>query len=85
MKQIVAGGDHTCALFEADGSAFCWGLKNDGQATPPADNKDFSYLVAGVYFTCGVKKNAKQEVLCWGRDIEKATTVPEGLRVHHEL
>lgn len=30
MKTIVAGGRHTCALFE-DSAVRCWGENNNGQ------------------------------------------------------
>lgn len=39
FSQISSGVNHTCALA-SDGTAYCWGLNNSGEATPLA-----SYVV----------------------------------------
>ncbi|GEM_PF-2762349 len=35
FSQVSAGGFHTCGLLKSDGSPFCWGKNEDGQATLP--------------------------------------------------
>mmetsp|Transcript_57796 Transcript_57796/g.161281 ORF Transcript_57796/g.161281 Transcript_57796/m.161281 type:complete len:299 (-) Transcript_57796:98-994(-) len=74
LHDIVAGGDHTCAIFKDTDRVECWGLAKDGQATPP-DYAGFRSLVAGIYYTCGVKSDGAVE--CWGRNTEMQTAVPD--------
>ena len=59
--QVSAGGYHTCALM-IDGRIDCWGLDDDGQATPPAGI--FTQVSAGDYHTCGLRSDGSVE--CWG-------------------
>jgi len=71
--QVSAGGGHTCAV-KLDQTLVCWGLNNDGQATPPAGT--FSAVSAGSLHTCAIRTDAT--VACWGHDDEGSTVPPTG-------
>lgn len=81
IGQIVAGGDHTCALL-ATGAVRCWGTNYDGQLgyahtehigdnETPASSGDVQLggtaiqLAAGSYHTCALLDSGA--VRCWGR------------------
>ena len=77
VKQISAGGGHTCAL-KNDGSVSCWGLNEYGQlgnsqnietgtANPnplDVDVLNVKQITAGYAHTCALKNNGS--VSCWG-------------------
>ena len=74
---LTAGGNHTCGLTQA-GSAYCWGLGNNGelgdgqrgaghkalQPTAVATTIRFSQLAAGARQTCGI--SLAGPTYCWG-------------------
>lgn len=72
---VTAGIRHTCGL-QADGSAWCWGDNEYGQAGPAATAGNgpalrqvpgtWTSLSAGSWQTCGVQ--ASGSAYCWGRD-----------------
>jgi len=70
---IGKGYSHTCVLEAKLGSpagkARCWGGSSYGEIDPPED-ESFVQITAGFGFTCGI--NIEQEVLCWGRLLEKS-------------
>ena len=61
---ISSGWWHTCALRQ-DGTAVCWGLNDEGQASPP-DGERFKSITAGWRNTCGL--NLEGIAVCWGSD-----------------
>ena len=75
IRQIQAGGAHTCAVTTA-GSTFCWGNNFWGQLgdgrrierhTPApviGSNVAVQAITAGVYHTCSL--NTAGGVACWG-------------------
>ncbi|HVJ92153.1 MAG TPA: hypothetical protein VM580_20275, partial [Labilithrix sp.] len=76
VRELAAGGDHTCALVE-DGSVRCWGRNDAGQlgdattndASEPvsvAELHDAIQVVAGLRHTCALLRNGT--VACWGEN-----------------
>jgi alpha-tubulin suppressor-like RCC1 family protein len=74
VKELTAGGDHTCALVE-NGTARCWGKNDAGQlgdgttndaATPVTipELRDVAQLAAGARHTCALFRIGT--VACWG-------------------
>ena len=57
------GGHHTCGV-RTDGSLECWGLDDDGQASPP--DGAFASVSAGESHSCGVRTDGS--IACWGSD-----------------
>ena len=72
-ETISAGGWHGCAI-KTDGTLSCWGLNNEGQATPP--DGTFSQLSAGLGHTCALRGDGT--VACWGYNGDGRATAPEG-------
>jgi hypothetical protein len=64
--QASAGLFHSCAIqqyfFGEGGAVECWGLNDDGQASPPAGA--FTQVSAGGYHTCALDPDGR--VTCWG-------------------
>jgi alpha-tubulin suppressor-like RCC1 family protein len=71
---MAAGYDHTCGI-NTGGSAFCWGLNQDGQLgnggsgssnTPQAvsGGLTFAGITAGLRHTCGLATDG--QAWCWG-------------------
>lgn len=74
VKAVEAGGQHTCAIMEADGSVKCWGSNFAGQlgnnsklsSTTPVTVQGLSgvtKLSAGSNYVCALASGA---VKCWG-------------------
>jgi alpha-tubulin suppressor-like RCC1 family protein len=74
--QLVASGDHTCALTRL-GKTYCWGFggagalgtgNTDDQPTPAAvlDTLTFVSLSGGYYTECGLERTGR--AVCWGSD-----------------
>lgn len=93
---IVAGAEHTCAVFE-DTTVRCWGRNDQGQlgdgtrtdSLVPvlvAGIRDVVQLAAGARFTCARVKSGS--VGCWGKNehhqlangTTEASSQPVGLR-----
>src|SRR5690606_13151996 len=81
VRQIVAGGYHTCALLD-QGRVRCWGANAHGQlglghAEPPDPSRipdgevDLGgpavHLAAGHDFTCALVEDG-DAVRCWGKN-----------------
>lgn len=75
VKFIATGGGHSCAVLEADGAVYCWGLNNYGQlgtgttvqTSAPIDVKNLSTidsLALGLFHSCALQRGG--EVYCWG-------------------
>jgi alpha-tubulin suppressor-like RCC1 family protein len=79
VKQISAGGAHTCALLE-DGAVKCWGDDQSGQLgdggyenrSAPVDVAGLAggveYVSAGYSHTCAVMQDRR--IQCWGWNAE---------------
>lgn len=72
--KIVTGRHHTCAV-RADGTAYCWGLNNNGQLgngtttnsstpVPVSGGHQFVHITMGENFSCGLRTDGN--VYCWG-------------------
>jgi len=87
VRELTAGGAHTCAHTEADVWS-CWGDNSAGQIgdgsmtdrrapTPIGDLEDFYYYVGGGNFTCSATRGGVQ---CWGANnfgqLGDGTTTP---------
>ena len=64
----------SCAL-RADGAVECWGLDDDGQASPSPDGH-FSAISAGGDHACGLHTDGT--IACWGQDPVGQATPPDG-------
>jgi hypothetical protein len=71
--RIASGGGHSCAI-KIDGTIVCWGLNNEGQATPPSGT--FSSVSAGGLHSCAVRIDGT--VACWGKNFDGQSTPPSG-------
>lgn len=87
VKDISAGGAHTCAIL-SDDSVSCWGKNTSGQRGPlfralinsPVPIFGLSYyktLQAGSFQTCGITFLDKVE--CWGTDFTGSLGDGKGL------
>ncbi len=74
-SSISAGGDHTCAIQQAGGAAFCWGDNSSGELgngttttstipVPVSGGLSFVAVSAGAHHTCGV--TSEGALYCWG-------------------
>jgi alpha-tubulin suppressor-like RCC1 family protein len=74
VKELAAGGNHTCALLD-DLTARCWGKNDAGQlgddttsdsAVPVSihDLRDIAQIAAGSRHTCALLRNGT--IACWG-------------------
>lgn len=59
---LSAGGYHTC-LIKHDGTLACWGITEDGRATPPSGT--FSQVSVGWDHACALRTDGT--LICWGR------------------
>jgi hypothetical protein len=71
--QVSAGGGHTCAI-KIDDTLVCWGLNDNGQATPPSGT--FTSVSAGAGHTCAI--STAGTVACWGLNDDGQATPPGG-------
>ena len=70
---ITAGGFHTCAINET-GTLECWGLNEDGQASPPTGQ--YTAITAGGFHTCAINETGTLE--CWGLNEDGQASPPTG-------
>ena len=71
FTSLSAGFGHTCGL-RTDGAVACWGLNDQGEASPPPGA--FASVTVGDNFSCGLRPNGAAE--CWGYN-DGRTTPPE--------
>ncbi len=83
--QVTAGGQHTCALSEQDGTIYCWGANDAGQLgidspnspvatpTPVGGASGYSWVSAGRSHTCAVDEGNALE--CWGQHYGRSPIV----------
>ncbi|MGH7564592.1 MAG: RCC1 domain-containing protein [Gemmatimonadota bacterium] len=79
FELVTAGSQHSCGLT-LGGSAYCWGVNNNGQrgdgtALPPIDapvpvwgGLVFDSIDVGRHHTCGV--TTLGEAYCWGLNVD---------------
>ncbi len=71
---LSAGHFHNCAL-RTDGTAYCWGYNEFGQATSPSGT--FIAVSAGHWHTCALQTDGS--VVCWGDDrLDQNNSRPSG-------
>ncbi len=74
VKELAAGGDHTCALLE-DATVRCWGKNDAGQLGDGTTNdaavpvhipelQGIAQVAAGLRHTCALLRNGT--IACWG-------------------
>src|SRR5439155_1575753 len=73
---VSAGLYHTCAI-KSNGTAACWGLNTDGQASPTATLGALIALSAGGSHTCAIKSDGT--AVCWGLNNYGQASPPAGL------
>jgi alpha-tubulin suppressor-like RCC1 family protein len=80
---VVAGANHSCAIYGADRRVTCWGADDDGQLgdgaagadtrgpgdRPIADLTDVCSVSAGERHTCATR--ADGTVWCWGSNADR--------------
>jgi alpha-tubulin suppressor-like RCC1 family protein len=77
FRQIRAGAGHTCAIDDARGETYCWGLNSNYQLGwgPGPDvpypqqmwgGYRYKQVSAGLYHTCGTDTGDRYETFCWG-------------------
>jgi len=64
LTYVSSGLAHVCAV-NVEGSLFCWGNDESGQASPP-QGKEFVSVSSGWIHTCSVRKDGR--AICWGSD-----------------
>ena len=75
LRQVSAGGEHTCGVAQSGGRAYCWGNNNHGQLGngTTADTSApvmvaaiplFDSITSGRQHTCGL---AGTVAYCWGQ------------------
>ena len=74
VRQLAAGGSHSCAL-RSDGTAQCWGGNDNGQTAVPPQGR-FHELGLGPFTTCAV--TADGQLYCWGSNAGGVATPPAG-------
>ncbi len=72
VTAIGLGVWHACAL-RPDGTPVCWGLNNEGRATPPV-GENFITIGVGAGHTCGLRFDGTP--VCWGLNNEGQATPP---------
>ena len=72
FSAVSSGLFHSCGL-RADSTVECWGLDDDGQASPPPDGH-FSAIAAGGAHTCALRADGAVE--CWGLDDDGQASPP---------
>ncbi|MCC5951621.1 MAG: RCC1 repeat-containing protein [Acidimicrobiia bacterium] len=84
VAELVAGGQHTCAIDAGRSSMYCWGANGSGQlgdasyvdrttptpiAFPFTDQADFLTMALGDRHTCALGDFfVSREVSCWGHN-----------------
>ena len=79
FSTVSAGGYHTCAIRESDGTIECWGANHafpfpTGATDAPAGS--FSAVSAGVFRTCGLRSDSA--IQCWGHNNYGENDAPAG-------
>ena len=75
-QAVSAGGLHSCGV-DATGAAQCWGLDEEGQATPPAGlSSGVLQVAAGHAHSCAAPDAAAP--VCWGRDTDGQVSAAPG-------
>ena len=76
-RAISTGAWHTCAL-RYDGMPVCWGLDDQGQASPPPGELLVS-ISSGDHHTCGLRQDGT--VLCWGSNFDGQSEPPADVKL----
>ena len=74
FDHISGGLAHFCALRD-DGTPFCWGSDDSGQASPPKDER-FTVISSGREHTCALRIDGTP--LCWGNNVFGQASPPQG-------
>ena len=72
---IAASRISTCGLRE-DGTVVCWGSNDEGQSSPPRDER-FTSITAGSWdHYCGLREDGT--AVCWGSNSSGESSPPSG-------
>ena len=70
---LAVGAFHSCAM-DVSGDVSCWGMDDDGQATP--EEATYINIWSGADFTCGLTMDGG--LICWGaNDDNQVAGVPD--------
>lgn len=64
MSDVDAGYFHSCAIREADGRPFCWGINGIGQLNVPGGVPAAVEISVGDYNSCMLGTDGR--FYCWG-------------------
>ena len=73
VTSLSAGQNHNCEI-KSDNTVACWGLNDDGEASPLVGA--FTQVAAGAFHTCALKNDGT--VACWGDNSSLQSTPPSG-------
>ena len=60
---VSSGDKHTCALHRTTGAILCWGVNDQGQASPPTTG-EYTAIASGESHSCALRSDGA--VVCWG-------------------
>jgi alpha-tubulin suppressor-like RCC1 family protein len=80
LYSLAVGARHACGI-QAKSTVACWGLDDDGQASPPADTF-IGTLSLNATTSCGIR-SVDYTIACWGADDFGRTPPPDGFGEIH--
>ncbi len=76
FRSLTVGAWHACGI-QTSGTVACWGLDDNGQASPPPDGFDGTLSLSATT-SCGIRSE-DDAIVCWGADNFGGTSPPSGL------
>lgn len=81
-ETISAGIGHVCAV-ESDGTLNCWGLNDEGQASPNSYSDVYTQIASGYQHTCAIRENGTVD--CWGDNTDGKTSPPDDQAIYLQI